>query len=70
MNYTFSWKQNKYLLQAEVLSQNQANWDKWGQAEGTKTVSNRNGLNSSQAALFSRHCIDKIEIGDCLQKIE
>lgn len=65
MNYTFSWKQNKYLLQAEVLSQNQANWDKWGQAEGTKTVSNRNGLNSSQAALFSRHCIDEIEIGEC-----
>ena len=35
-----------------------------------KTLSNRNGLDLNQAALFSRHCIDKIEIGDCLQKIE
>ena len=33
--------------------------------EGKKTVSSRNGLNSSQAALFSRHCIEEIEIGEC-----
>ena len=30
-----------------------------------KTLSNRNGLNSSQTALFSRHCIDELEIGEC-----